>query len=171
MALLTPESILRQIISLYEDNYATSLATVESNWEDTEDIELTDFLTRTITSDPNALERQWHLPAMTATYGPIREAAITSQLQQYHSFFDMQTLLTYYLSNPDATILGKIVSRHIEATLDMFKRFPGLGMQSGKDRVVPGTMRFSPSLSALRGAALVKGLLIQFDFRFMSYGT
>jgi len=170
VTLRTPESILRQIISIYEDNYATSLATVESNWEDTDDIDLDDFITREITTDPTALDKQWLLPAMSVAIGPIRET-VTEGWQQGKTSYDMQTMITYYLQHNDVTILAKIIARHIEATLDLFRLYPAFGWRGATNKIVPGSVQFIPSQTSTRGNAYVKGLMVQLDFRFLNYAA
>jgi len=169
MSLLTPEGILRQILTTYENEYATSLATVQSNWSSIEDIELEDFITRQIASDPSSLDKQWLLPALSATMGTIRESTETGTMQMMSTWYDMQTMIAYYFQHPDATILAKIISRHVEATLDLFKRYPGFGFQSGKSKIVPGTIQFIPSRVTPRGNVMAKGLMVQFNYRFLNY--
>lgn len=159
---------MRQIISVYEDNYATSLATVEANWTDTEAIDLTDFQIRTITTDPTALDKHWLLPAMSVAIGPIREFA-GEGWQRNKTAYDMQTMITYYLQHNDVTLLAKVIARHIEATLDLFRQYPAFGWRGATDKIVPGTVQFIPSETTTRGNAYVKGLMVQFDFRFLNY--
>jgi len=173
MTLLLPETILRNILDVYEDNYASSLATVKSNWTSTEDIDLEDFQTRTITTDPTVMNQQWFLPALALTMGPMTEAEIAStiQVQQMRNLYDMQVVMTYYLKHPDASILSKILLRHVEATLDLMRQYPGFGMKGKDQYVVPRSTRFVPSRTAPVGNALVKGLMITFNFRFMHYGA
>lgn len=171
MALRTPESILRQILTIYETEYATSLATVEARWVAVEDISLSDFETRAIASDPGTLDKRWLLPALSVTMGPIRESTNQGNLQMMSTWYDMQVMITYYFQHPDATILAKIIARHVEATLDIFKRYPGFGFQSGKDKIVPGTIQFIPSRVTPRGNVMAKGLMTQFNYRFMNYAA
>jgi hypothetical protein len=94
----------------------------------------------------------------------------TPNLQQYISAYDVQVRIFYYLKAPDARQLALIVLRHIEATLDMLTNFPTLDF-GPEHKMAPNTLTFTPSNTAPLGTnALVKGLLISFDFRITQSG-
>lgn len=171
MTLITPEAILRQILTIYEEQYGTSLSTVGSNWTAIEDIPLEDFVTRDFASDPGTLDKLWLLPALSVTMGAIRESSGAGTMQLMNTWYEMQVMLTYYFQHPDATVLAKIIARHTEATLDLFKRYPGFGLQTGQHKIVPGTIQFIPSRVTPRGNSMAKGLMVQFNFRFLNYAA
>jgi hypothetical protein len=83
----------------------------------------------------------------------------------------MQTMVTYYLQHNDVTILAKIIARHIEATLDLFRQYPAFGWRGATNKIVPGSVQFIPSQTSTRGNAYVKGLMVQFDYRFLNYAA
>lgn len=170
MSMLTPEGIARRIKSLYEDNYATYLSTVQTAWASTEDIELHDFETRRITADPSNIAVFPLLPALGIAVGDMREDAGADQvMQQYTNYYLMDTQLAYFLRSIDDHQLSIILMRHIEATLQFLQDHARLDYS--KD-VGIRDLRIEPSANVMRsgGNMLVKGLLVRFDVRFIQRG-
>lgn len=168
MALLTPEQIIRRVVSLYEDNYATHLATVESSWSSTEDITLTDFINRVITANPEVLPKVWDTPLMQCNIGPI-EGVEGESLQQYHDLYECVIQCFYYLRHSDARQLALIIARHQEATFDLLNNHPNLDFGSN-NRIRPASLSMVPSNVSPSSGVLTQGLRVAFAFRFMQYG-
>ncbi len=170
MALLEPETILRRIITIYEDDYATSLATVQAKWAATEDITLDDFVTRQISANPDVLPKVWQSPAFQAGMGTLRQIPDEGTLQQFHTWYALDLRLYYYFKNPDSRSLALIIARNEEATLDLFINHPDLDFGS-QGQIVKNTTQFVPSAASPFGTnTLAQGLLVQFGIRFMQYG-
>jgi len=170
MAMLTPEGVARNILSLYEDNYASYLSTVQTAWEDTEDITLSDFETRRITADPANIAVFPILPALAIAVGDMREDVGADQaMQMYTNYYLMDTQLVYFLRAIDDHQLSIILMRHIEATLRFLQTYPRLNYSGD---VSIRNLRFEPSSNLMRsgGNMLVKGLLVRFDVRFIQRG-
>lgn len=168
MTILTPEAIIRRVVSIYEDNYATSLTTVEANWSSTEDITLVDFLNRVITANPEVLPKVWEYPLMQCNIGPI-EGVQDANYQQYVDWYEAEIQIYYYLRHSDARTLALLIHRHEEATLDMLKQHPSLDYGEN-NRVSPGTVSMVPSNVSSSSGILTQGLRVSFRFRFMNYG-
>jgi hypothetical protein len=169
MATITPEEVARKVITIWTDNYAASLTTVQANWAATEDITLRDFVVREISASPDIMQKNWEFPAMQVGIGPMAESAAPN-IQQYVSAYDLQVRIFYYLKAPDARRLALILLRHIEATLSMLENFPALDF-GPNGKMAPNTLTFTPSNTAPLGTnALVKGLMISFDFRITQSG-
>lgn len=168
MALLTPEQIIRRVVSIYEDNYATSLAAVQSSWQATEDITLTNFIDRVITANPDVLPKVWDDPLMQCNIGPI-EGVEGESSQQYHDLYECNIQCFYYLRDSNARILALIIARHEEATFDLLNRHPNLDFGQN-NRIRPASLSMVPSNVSPGRGVLVQGLRVAFAFRFMQYG-
>jgi hypothetical protein len=166
--MLTPEQVARQTLELYETYYNDSLDLVEAEWAATEDIALSDFVTRQFTADPSSLEAAWLLPALAIGVGPW--VPVTGiKTQQMINFYDLEMQVVYYFQDIDSHRLGVIIMRHMQATLDFLNKHPGLDLRGGDVSISEGP-RLLPSRVMPRGNALVKGLLVQFNIRFEQYG-
>jgi hypothetical protein len=166
----TPESIARQILGLYEDNYATHLATVEANWAATEPITLYDFEERRITIMPENVTVYMYYPSLGIGVGNLREVATGDlQIQRAERVYLMDVRLVYYLRGVDDQQLAKVVLRHIEATLLFLQAHPRLGL--GRLFEVQNII-IEPSANVYDtgGNSLVKGLRTRFELRFIQRG-
>lgn len=170
MAQQTPESIARQILSLYEDNYATHLAVVQSNWSSIEDITLYDFEERRITIMPENVTVYMYYPSLGIGVGNMREeTGGGAQIQRSERFYVMELRLVYYLKGTDDQELAKVALRHIEATLLFLQAHPRLGL--GRLFTVEN-IRVEPSANVYDsgGNSLVKGVRFRFDLRYVQRG-
>lgn len=170
MAQQTPESIARQIKSLYESDYAAHLATVESNWASIEDIALYDFEERRITVMPENVTVYMYYPSLGIGVGNMREETEGGlQIQRAERYYVMDLRLVYYLRGVDDQQLAKVVLRHIEATLLFLQAHPRLGL--GRAFTVEN-IRVEPSANVYDsgGNSLVKGVRFRFDLRYMQRG-
>ncbi len=167
MALLTPEDILRRIETLYTQDYATCLATVQAKWAAIEDIELHDFEFMRIDADPDTLPILKQFPALLITMGRMTSGQAKTQL--YENWYELDVACTYFLRAIDEHELGIVLARHVEATLGFFEEHASLGF--GRDFTV-SNMSFTPSGNVLPGGgnSLVKGLLVKFIARFLQSG-
>lgn len=170
MALLSPETVARDILSLYEDNFSTSLATVADTWDATEEIDLEDFATRKISAAPEILEKTWILPALVIGIGTAVDQGAEEGTQQYHNLYALDVQIFYYLSHPDSEILGKKIMRYMEATFEFLNRYPAFGRAGDFERIIPGTLQLAPSTTGRRSNVLVKGLLVRASLGMLQYG-
>ncbi len=169
MAFLTPEAIIRRVVSIYADDYSDSLSTVQTFWAATEDLVLDDFIDRVISANPEVLPKVWDTPLLQAGAGPIEQVS-DSGLQQYHDLYEFDIQLFYYLRHSEARSLSLLIMRHMEATLEFLNRHPSLDY-GDNNRIRQGSLSMTPSnTGAFGGGVLVKGLRVAFTFRFMSYG-
>lgn len=162
----TPESIARQILSLYEDDYNTYLAQVQAEWASTEDIDLYDFEIRRITVMPENITFFAAYPALGIGIGNMREdpEAVT-QFQRSARYYMMDTRLVYYLKGIDDEQLAKIVLRHIQATLLFLQAHPRLNLGPFFSFE---NIRIEPSANVYDtgGNSLVKGVRFRFDLKY-----
>ena len=170
MTLLDPETIIRKVISIYEDDYATELAAVQANWASTEDITLDDFRERQIVASPEILPRAWEPPLLQATTGVVQATDAVGQVQQFRDWYAIDIQLFYYFKHPDNRTLSLIVMRHQEATFNLLKKHPTLDY-SHRASVLPNSLSMSPSSTATSRNVLVKGLMVRFGFRFLQSGS
>lgn len=170
MALLTPEEIIRRVVTLYTDNYNDALTTVAAKWAATEDIPLTDFVSRVISASPEFLPNQWDSPYLVVAAGPLAPVA-EETYQQFHNRYELQIRCYYFFRHGEAETLAKLIMRHEEATLDFLNQHPSLDFGDG-NQIRPDSLVFDPSANTLVDSsnALVKGLQVSFDFRFLQYG-
>ncbi|MBD3260295.1 MAG: hypothetical protein GF334_01235 [Candidatus Altiarchaeales archaeon] len=166
----SPESVVRNVLSLYESGYAAELATVQAEWAGTEDVTLDDFQTRLLTSRPGTLEKHWLLPALSIAVGELKPTAADQEMQQFQNYYDLEIIVTYFLTHADPVKLSLIVMRHMQATLNFLGKNAGVGYAGGSDRVLIETLRMIPSYTATDGNVFKKGLMIPFDFRIVQYG-
>lgn len=162
----TPESIARQIESLYEDDYATYLADVKALWASTEDIELYDFEIRKISVMPENVTFYAAYPALGIGIGNMREDQDqTTQFQRSAKYYMMDVRLVYYLKGIDDEQLAKIVLRHIQASLLFFQAHPRLNLGNFFSME---NIRIEPSANVYDsgGNSLVKGLRFRFDLKY-----
>ncbi len=169
MSFVVPEDVARAIITIYEDDYATSLATVQTKWAATEDITLEDFVTRQISATPEQASSQWQYPSLRVGTGTMTQAEAASY-QQYNNAYDMNIQIVHYLKHPDQRTLALIVMRHEEAVLDLLNQHPNLDFSGNENMIVNGSLSIVPSTTLATQKALIKGLMIRFDFRFVHYG-
>lgn len=172
MALLTPEQIARQILTLYEDGYKTVLDEVYDAWKTTEKIDLADFADRRIvaeTTDRNiSLFSQW--PGLAIAVGDLREIP-DSRSQQFSNWYELQVQLIYYIRDVEDRRLAIITMRHMEATLSFLGRNQSLGL--GSQAMIQPGVRIEPSANVLpgrQGNTLTKGLRTSFRVRMMQLG-
>lgn len=163
MTMQTPEAILRQIETLYIDNYATYLAAVQAKWTATEDIELYDFEVRRVTADPESLGVIKQFPALKIAMG--RLVSSRDEMQQYRNWYEMEVQCIYFLRSNDEHELGIILARHIEATMDFFDDNASLGLR----QVTISNLAFEPSANVFEGGGniLIKGVRVSFNVKFL----
>lgn len=170
MTLIVPEDVARRIIEIYEDDFATSLGTVQAKWADTENVILKDFVTRDISATPELVETQWQFPSLRVGIGNMPQAGEGPQIQQFHNFYDLNVQIAHYLKHPDQRTLALIVMRHEEAVLDLLNQHPSLDFAGNENRIVNGSLALLPSTTLGTPKSLIKGLMVRFDFRLLHYG-
>lgn len=165
---VAPEDVARATISIFEDGYSDSLSTVATARDATETITLTDFVTRSISSDPENLQKTWQYPALIVAVGNM-EAMDTGEFQQYSSTYGLETRLYMYLKHADADKLAILRMRYAEAALELLNQKQKLGLESAGG-VVPGSIAQLPSNVAPEGNALVGGVMTRFIYKLVNYG-
>lgn len=167
-----PEIILRELRVLYGVEYANSLATVQTFWQShplltslERELQLYDFAERILVADPAAPGSFSQFPALALAAGAMTSSSPRSQ--QGFDWYTQNVQLVYMLRGLSQEELSVIILRHIQATLDLFDRFPTANL-SGQAFTVAGSPTFTPSANVLEdgGNALVKGLLVVLNIRF-----
>lgn len=173
---VTVEQILRDIKTTYVDNYATAQATVAARWAaqdaaDGETITLEDFAIRQIVADPALISTLATFPALTIGIGDIAQSdpGDLGWTQQKEDWFVATVDLVYFLRGLSQEILGLILTRNIEATFELFRVSPNLGL-SQDAKIIPG-LSIVPSADIMQsgGNTMVKGIRVRFQVRFMQY--
>lgn len=171
---IVPEIILRELMALYKAEYGKSLAGVQDFWENhtlaegESSIRLYDFQERRLVADPSILGNTTQFPALLIAAGSMTPVTDEFRSQQYADWFQQNVTGVYMLKGLNQEELSLLVLRHMQATMDLFERFPSANL-SGKNFKIAGTPNFQPSANALPsgGNAMVKGLLINIGVKFI----
>lgn len=177
-AYIYPETILREVKRLYEVEYRKSLVVVEDYWlnhdlidEDERELPLHDFAERRIVADPAVIGNTSKFPGLVLAMGNLASVDPEIQSQQFQNWYQQTVQIAYMLKSLSSEELSIIMMRHVQATLDLFRRYPTANI-SGLNFSLAETPTFQPSANAFPsgGNALVKGVLVTLQVKFMGYG-
>lgn len=171
-----PELIAREILTLYKAEYATSLATVQTFWQNhpllqpgEREMPLHDFAERLIVADITSLASFTGYPALVIGVGAMTPTDPARRSQQGFDWYQQVIQPVYMLRALSQQELAIVLMRHMQATLDLFGRFPKLNV-AGETFTIQGTPTLQPSANVIPdggGNALVKGLLVTLNIKFL----
>lgn len=171
-----PELIAREILALYKVEYSTSLDAVQTFWEahplleeNERELNLVDFKQRIIVADPTSIGAFSQFPGLAIAVGAMTPTAPEQRSQQGYDWYQQVIQPVYMLRGLDQQELGTVLLRHMQATLDLFERFPALNV-GGQTFTIQGTPVLQPSANAIpegAGNALVKALLVTLNIKFL----
>lgn len=164
--MVTPESVLRATVNVFNQQYNDLLATTALEWAITEKVELSPVKAIEISATPTVLPPVWESPLMRVSSGQMRTA---SSGQQYLNRFGLDIHIFLYFRYVDARQMSLAVLRHMETMLRLFEINRSLGL-GGRNAVDPNSLAMYPSDTSVAKGTLVQGLLVRFTFLFDGAG-
>lgn len=157
----SPEDLKNALVDIYTNNYPSFITQVQAR-HSTDPITIENFKD-IFTGDATRTKEIKAWPSLAITTGDVISIQVTEQ--QRHVFWQTQIYVRYFLRHANISILGKLLDRHLEATMLMFEEPPYRTINGKVDSFEFLRAEVTDSILALGPTSYVKGLEVQWEAR------